>query len=918
MKITIALLLLLGSCTLAAEFRPSERGITIVTERYEIVWRDGAAHEISTLLPRRQLLTLPDGGMSAAELPVGMGSFHGQAKEECMQNRILYGLDLEKEAPAYPAQFAPGESSRLTVEEIPNGRRLTYSGLGSDTSATLVQELTVEPATGELLMRQRARSENPGLFGISMTLLNLRPDIDFAVPYFGGQRFGGSMEGNQLVSYSWPQFWQAGLLVGELPEGGSFFLMSDDGELRPKYFKLYHTDARQGLSVQHSPEGPYDEVREIEVAPWRFNTFGGNWLEPAMRYRAWLTETYDLKPMTERPVTWFDQIALAYAAYPSITALETLAKKIDPKHILVIDLGWAEGFNRKAPLYTPRSKNYRESVDAAHALGVRLGVYTSMKLVDHHAHPLMMHEMGVTYFYDALNSDPPPPPAPVVEAPDRHFLAYIHPGSNRWIDFYSDVMVDLQNRYDLDLLYQDVSGGQRGSAGVIDGRGLHQGTVACDAAIQRKLPTTALGGEYWSEVMIAGGEVMGLQNMMSWFGEGHQERLARHAHPIQSAIFAPFSTYMTYKTPMRSGAKFHYDQNQIEAMGAIPTWKGAADERGGEADIVLSRAKLLAEGFRPHFPEAWAANVSGYLRHPDGRIIRYERDGLSSFCYEGEALRYARITGRSAWQGAEPVHIDGWHAYANGGPIGLDAESWYCLMPGASTAGRITVRELWEGTWITGSRESDTYTLITFGGAGDGELKGELVTDGTPAVRLVEPGQVLLAADASAPLTVVDEPLALDEWQKVIVAQGRVLQETEWHRPPTRWQLGEKTMMGYTVFPPLGGAGSEISIDSYVELPSSKALALRVHLGRLGGAGDGVHYVIRVNGREIWRQLSPGTERGWETAVIPLSEYAGKSVVLSLAVDNGPSGFSLSNDAAIWGEPMFVEEEPITEAPALD
>jgi hypothetical protein len=63
--------------------------------------------------------------------------------------------------------------------------------------------------------------------------------------------------------------------------------------------------------------------------------------------------------------------------------------------------------------------------------------------------------------------------------------------------------------------------------------------------------------------------------------------------------------------------------------------------------------------------------------------------------------------------------------------------------------------------------------------------------------------------------------------------------------------------------------------------------------------------VVRVNGREIWRQYRDD-RRGWKDAAIDLGAYAGQSVVLSFALDCGPGGANLSCDETIWGDPRLV------------
>jgi len=71
-----------------------------------------------------------------------------------------------------------------------------------------------------------------------------------------------------------------------------------------------------------------------------------------------------------------------------------------------------------------------------------------------------------------------------------------------------------------------------------------------------------------------------------------------------------------------------------------------------------------------------------------------------------------------------------------------------------------------------------------------------------------------------------------------------------------------------------------------------------------------VHFVVRVNGREIWRAFSAGGKRSWTPAVVPLGAYAGQSILLSLAIDCGPSSFNTSNDQSFWGDPKIILQTP--------
>ena len=94
-------------------------------------------------------------------------------------------------------------------------------------------------------------------------------------------------------------------------------------------------------------------------------------------------------------------------------------------------------------------------------------------------------------------------------------------------------------------------------------------------------------------------------------------------------------------------------------------------------------------------------------------------------------------------------------------------------------------------------------------------------------------------------------------------------------------------------------------MDGFVAVPDDPAVQLAFAAGRLGGKSDGVHFVVRVNGREIWRELRDAT-RGWKEHALPLGTFAGQPVVLSLAVDCGPSQHHRSCDESIWADVRFT------------
>jgi hypothetical protein len=146
----------------------------------------------------------------------------------------------------------------------------------------------------------------------------------------------------------------------------------------------------------------------------------------------------------------------------------------------------------------------------------------------------------------------------------------------------------------------------------------------------------------------------------------------------------------------------------------------------------------------------------------------------------------------------------------------------------------------------------------------------------------------------------LNERLELETWEHRIQSAGMYV------KPARPLGVGEREIAGEKhrgphIMPPAGGPGTEYAISALVTLPDEPRLSLSFFGGQIGKIGDGVHFVVRVNGREVWRHFRK-TGPHWEEMTTPLDDYAGRTVVLSLGLDAGPSGFHLSCDDTWWGD----------------
>lgn len=918
------------------QFDDKGRTLTISTDRYEVVWQNGSIVKLVTMVPSREVLTVPQGTMSVDQLPNGLGSFHLQAEAARQQHKPLGSNRLPA---SFPAQHPPHASSEMTYKRIRNGAELTYRRLLGDREAVLIQELTVESETGDLVIRQKGSTKNPGVFGLSFGVLNLKPELTLIMPFFAGERWDASQFKGTIQSFAWPRFWSAALVIMDIPGGGCFSVWAQDASMKPKFFHYYNSGNVRGFAFESCEDAPYSGRTEASSCEWRLNTFPGNWIQAASRYKDWMVKGYGITPRKERSPKWVNDIAMFWPNGDfEMTTLDAMSRLIDPKHVLILNWGMLHQFNRRVPEYKPREKDYAKKTAAAREYGFHAGGYTSMLLVDVETHPSILEEYQLNRVYDGLTAEKP-------EKAD-HWLVQIHPGNRAWQNFYAGKMKMLHEEYGVDLLYQDVSGAAVGSAGVIEEKTLAAAVVATEGQIRRELPQVALMGEFWNEVN-AVHEDFGLMNYFNWFGEDYKKRLGKRdsGHPLLSFLFSDFCLRMAYSKPLRDIRRFHMEENINEVTGAIPYWNTSVTDRSGEAQITILRAKLWAEGFRPHFPENWEPNVVAYMKNEQGEIVRYVADGESTYCYrvrDGiETLVYARVTGVSKLPITTPVRIKPWIAYDTTGPIGMDPNQWYCIFPGEPENMPFQITELPSSATIKGARVTEDFILIEIEGAGSGfvrwqsrqhlmtGLNGGSAASGAqnaawvnlPTSLLLTPSQI---ATLDPTLRVETPNLRLDatrqdqnttnhktmtlppeKWKASVVSHGWIVDEARMVNELVKISDGRR-LKGYRVLPPLGGRNIETSLDALVRVPDSETAELNALVGlKTSCPGDGVHFVVRANGHEIWRKHKADSQ--YDPISVSLGAYSGQDIVLSIALDCGPLGTSTSCDDSHWIDTRIIQ-----------
>ena len=90
-------------------------------------------------------------------------------------------------------------------------------------------------------------------------------------------------------------------------------------------------------------------------------------------------------------------------------------------------------------------------------------------------------------------------------------------------------------------------------------------------------------------------------------------------------------------------------------------------------------------------------------------------------------------------------------------------------------------------------------------------------------------------------------------------------------------------------------------------------LRLVFNYGTNHGYGDGAFYMVRINGRELWKEYrpqiapEPGSAEAHKappiaSATVDLSAYAGQTVIFELANNGNQNG---NSETISWGQPRL-------------
>ena len=851
----------------------------------------------------------------------------------------------KKLAPAYSVGIT--EATAVVAEKTPAGARVTYTGLygqnGNEPQMVLTVEISVEAATGDLVVQPKVDGRFPviagcadrGIASCMLTVSHLAGDLDLVLPIDNGCHFNTANGGAKacyggLYGANWPQVWQAGIFIADSGKG-SMAVWADDPEMwNTKVLLIARGASRWHAGFSSIPTDLPWKNGTLARGAWRFNVFDGYWGRPVKHYQkqceAWWPE---MRPIAERQPEWARRArVLLWGTSPgkdtntALSLLEPGAQVLD-----FTAQGWLKGWNngeiRKFggqgecdgyfPNYPYENPTQYEGVDGTDK------AFREMEAAGVHVFPYT----NTTYLLDC-------------HPWKRDKLGYRHQFSWRmWGRFYAELIDDVVKRYGVTGIYEDCSWvGLGGLFGHPDGISGYRGSAEMRTYFRTLQPQVATFGERRHEVT-ARSQHFALQ-VSGW---GPQK-----AHPICGALQEKYCRVYNFNVSNRT-----MDIDDIQGM-LITKWDHDMYMFGApyqENRMNIMRGQIFSrEGLENHIPDTWEPDVMHYFRSRDGGDFRIVRgDGTVSFLQmapSGPKVFYTRMTGCTSAR-TNGLYVDGWVGYAGDMAIGMVPRATYCAYPDVKRP-PVTITAvpdgyaikrcvLREGFWIA---ELDTLKRLQNIPANGAPVENPATSPQT--VRVKGSGEKLR-------FTGVDEVKALpdNEYELTVRLPGGFCAywcEPEMagtdvglpqypayntvHRRDTGLMVQKDTPVGGTGFAQQDGMPmnmEEGTVPWVLELPID-ATYLRFTYGAGNGWGDGAIYMVRVNGKTVWKYHIPA---GFQTTdpktgetkyvgvtpragAVDLRAYAGETVAIELAVNGAHSEVS---EIIRWDSPRITADETL-------
>ncbi len=307
---------------------------------------------------------------------------------------------------------------------------------GDDSDRELFIRLDTE--TGDLCVTPSGRSARAGVLAVRWNIAVAR-EAALVLPCINGVFVESDRDFPGNDRFPWPFRWNAQLVIAQR-DGGSLMIHSEDTAFKFKALNLARKGGLTTLGFDSEQVGPVWENRSAGGVEWRLNVYDGDWQKPAVRYRDWMSRTYQLEAKRAGRPEWVKDISFTLQWANADTKLLDALSQIHPAEKTLIHLSdWRTSkYDVDYPDYIA-SAGARAFLEKANAMGFKVMPHFNY-FACYLKHPLFQQVRD--WQVRSVNRNEPQgwywPP----ETHDYTRMAYIHPGLGLWRRVLIDAVIE--------------------------------------------------------------------------------------------------------------------------------------------------------------------------------------------------------------------------------------------------------------------------------------------------------------------------------------------------------------------------------------------------------------------------------------------------------------------------------------------
>ncbi|MFA6928804.1 MAG: DUF6259 domain-containing protein [Lentisphaeria bacterium] len=702
--LTAVLLLVFSGCgsfsgRRSLQFSVSGRQATVRSARLEAVIEDGCFISCRELSSGRQFAAP---GHDAGVIPIGLGCLSDNV-EELRRLHVPWGevtLNQHLTEQSFSLYLYPDEQSEFVAEAQGAAWILSWRNLTNGTKRFADCSLSLrleQDASGALSYQSSGMAPQGGIFGIQVPLSNLNPELQLIFPHFGGMRFKHSSK-EALCPFGSAPFWEAPVIAMEY-DGSALGLWMEDSKFSPYYAFFKNGTSGFSFSYELNSLMPVEDKRQFVAPAVKLDIFPGDWQTAMAPFRRWYQKKFATELACRDSLAWAEQIKLVI---DNGSNYEKVAATFPPETVMYHNWnGRAPKFDTELPDWTPR-EGYIEGVEKIHSYGFKAMAYVNTYCINYQS-PVFIRDQLEQIFLTRknslwrYNSQAESKNAALSDmligtvdqgkkgdqfagiAPGR--LLYGDPLSTAWRQYHAESMRVWNTNTKTDANYEDTAGcvDDHGN-GIIDGLSAGQGSVAQMQLLQQTQPGVPMASEYGPEG-IAFAVKWPLNYAQVWGGHGFRHSRLHRQEPVTTYLYG----YTTWIPIIRCGDDFTRHlvsacSDALGGMGMLSANFADPDTGGMSAHLTLRALLFTHKRLTPYFASTPNPEHIRCLYQGIDGIYQYYDDGkLQKMLGPDGQEEYGRIDNCREYRGQ--LQLPGWPLCNEERIFGLNPGLSYALFP---------------------------------------------------------------------------------------------------------------------------------------------------------------------------------------------------------------------------------------------